>query len=125
MLVPCQERAVKAARDHVARLVAAHGLESLLADAGLVTSEIVTNAIMHGSPGGLAVLLEVAVTAGAVRVSVLDYSDQVPVLRELPPDDVPNGRGLRLIDSLAASWGHHACHPDGFSKVVWAELARP
>ena len=123
MLVPCQVRSVKAARDHVARLVVANSLDLLLDDTEVVTSEIVTNAIMHGSPAGLAVLLEVAVADSAVRVSVLDYSDRVPVLRELPPDDAQSGRGLHLIDSLAKSWGYHSCHPDGFTKVVWAELA--
>ena len=123
VLVPCQARSVKAARDHVARVVVANALEPLLADTAVVTSEIVTNAIMHGSPAGLAVLLEVAVAASAVRVSVLDYSDHVPVLRELPPDDARSGRGLHLIDSLAKSWGYHSCYPDGFTKVVWAELA--
>ena len=107
----------------MARLVVASGLESLLDDTEVVTSEIVTNAITHGSPAGLAVLLEVAVAANAVRVSVLDYSDQAPVPRELPPDSAENGRGLHLIDSLAKSWGYHACQPDGFSKAVWAELA--
>jgi anti-sigma regulatory factor (Ser/Thr protein kinase) len=123
VLVPCQVRSVKAARDHVARLVVASGLESLLADTEVVTSEIVTNAITHGSPGGLAVLLEVAVAASAVRVSVLDYSDQAPVPRELPPDGAESGRGLHLIASLAKSWGYHACHPGDFSKAVWAELS--
>jgi anti-sigma regulatory factor (Ser/Thr protein kinase) len=116
----------------VARLVVAHALDPLLADAEVVTSEIVANAIVHGSSAGLAVLLEVAVAASllevavaasAVRVAVLDYSDRVPVLRELPPDDAQSGRGLHLIDSLAKSWGYHSCHPDGFTKVVWAELA--
>lgn len=123
VLVPCQVRSVKAARDHVARLVVAHALDPLLADAEVVTSEIVANAIVHGSSAGLAVLLEVAVAASAVRVAVLDYSDRVPVLRELPPDDAQSGRGLHLIDSLAKSWGYHSCHPGGFTKVVWAELA--
>jgi anti-sigma regulatory factor (Ser/Thr protein kinase) len=123
VLVPCQVRSVKAARDHVARLVVAHALDPLLADAEVVTSEIVANAIVPGSSAGLAVLLEVAVAASAVRVAVLDYSDRVPVLRELPPDDAQSGRGLHLIDSLAKSWGYHSCHPDGFTKVVWAELA--
>jgi anti-sigma regulatory factor (Ser/Thr protein kinase) len=123
MLLPCQAQTVKAARDHVARLVLAHALEPLLDDTGLVTSEIVTNAILHGSPAGLAVLLEVAVATNAVRVCVLDYSDQVPLLRRLPPHSAQSGRGLHLIDSLAKSWGYDACCRDGFAKVVWAELA--
>ncbi len=78
---------------------------------------------MHGSPAGLAVLLEVAVAASAVRVSVLDYSDQAPVPRALPSDSAESGRGLHLIDALAKSWGYHACLSNGFSKAVWAELA--
>jgi anti-sigma regulatory factor (Ser/Thr protein kinase) len=133
MLVPCDARAVSQARDHVARLVAAAGLAALLDEASMVASEIVTNAILHGSPAGLAVLLEVEVAApegpGAVRVAALDHSDQVPVLRELPPGDAESGRGLHLIDSLAKSWGCSPCaapgsggHPDGFRKAVWAEL---
>jgi anti-sigma regulatory factor (Ser/Thr protein kinase) len=122
VLVPCRERAVKTARDHVARALVAAGLEPLLDDAITVTSEIVTNALLHGSPAGLSVLLELEVAPSAVRVSVLDYSDQVPVLRDPSPDSAESGRGLRLIDCLAKSWGHHPC-PDGFSKAVWAELS--
>ncbi|HTU73957.1 MAG TPA: ATP-binding protein [Trebonia sp.] len=114
---------MKAAREQVARLVLAHGLDALLDDIVLVTSEIVTNAITHGSPGGVAVLLEVAVTTDSVRVSVHDYSREVPVLRGLPPDSAQSGRGLHLIDCLSKSWGAHACPRDGFAKVAWAELA--
>jgi anti-sigma regulatory factor (Ser/Thr protein kinase) len=123
MLVPCQFRAVKEARDHVARAVVAAGLEALTDDAAMATSEIVTNAILHGSPAGLAVLLEVEAAANAVRVSVADHSDHVPVLRELAADSAEGGRGLHLIDSLAKSWGCRPCDADGFAKVVWAELA--
>jgi anti-sigma regulatory factor (Ser/Thr protein kinase) len=123
-------RAVKEARDHVTRLAADAGHQALLDDAGVLASEIVTNAILHGSPAGLPVLLEVAVSAAAVRVSVADYSDLVPVLGELPPDGAESGRGLHLINSLAKSWGCSrpaasgpAGHPNGFRKVIWAELA--
>jgi anti-sigma regulatory factor (Ser/Thr protein kinase) len=123
VLIPCETRAVKSARDHVARLVRANGLASLLDESTVITAEIVTNAITHGSPAELAVLLEVEVAPDAVRVSVLDYSDQLPVLRDLPPEGAETGRGLHLINSLAKSWGSRTCHPDGFSKVVWAELA--
>jgi anti-sigma regulatory factor (Ser/Thr protein kinase) len=123
VLVPCQVRAVKAARDHVARLVTDNGLAALLDEAELVASEIITNAIVHGSPAGLAVLLEVSVAAAAVRVSVLDYSDHVPVLDEQPTDTAESGRGLHLVNSLTKSWGARTCPLDGFSKVVWAELA--
>jgi anti-sigma regulatory factor (Ser/Thr protein kinase) len=129
--VPCELRAVREAREHVARLVSAAGLEWLLDDAELVASEIVTNALLHGSPAGRAVLLAVEVSAGAVRISVADYSDRRPVPRELPPDGAESGRGLHLIDSLAKAWGCSPPaaapggpdRPDGFRKVVWAEVA--
>ena len=123
VLLPGQVSAVKTARDHAACLVMAHGLGSLLDDTVMVTSEIVTNAIVHGSPAGLPVLLEAEVAASALRVSVLDYSDQLPVLRQWAPGSAESGRGLNLIDALAKSWGGHACHAYGFRKVVWAELA--
>ena len=123
VLMPCQRQAVKAARDHVARLMMSRGLGSLLDDTAMVTSEIATNAIVHGSPAGLPVLLQLEAAASAVRVSVLDYSDQVPVLRPLPPDSTESGRGLNLIDGLAKSWGCRACPLFGFRKIVWAELA--
>jgi anti-sigma regulatory factor (Ser/Thr protein kinase) len=123
MLVACRERAVKSARDHVTRVLSDSGLGWLLDDAQMVTSEIVTNAITHGSPVGLAVLLEIEISAGAARVSVLDYSERVPELHELPPEGAECGRGLHLIDGLAKSWGSRRCHADGFSKVVWAELS--
>jgi anti-sigma regulatory factor (Ser/Thr protein kinase) len=57
-----------------------------LADALLVTSELTTNAILHG--GGITDFA-VDVTGGGVRVRVSDRSDETPVTR--PPVD-PQGR---------------------------------
>ena len=68
-------------------------------------------------------LLEVAFATGGFRFSVLVYSDQVPVRRELPPEVAESGRGLHLVNSLAKSWGCDAGPANGFSKAVWAELA--
>lgn len=134
ILVPCRTGMVPGARDEVARHVLASGLPETRDDAALVTSEIVATAITHGSPGALSVLLQLEVAAEAVRISVADHSDQLPVLREVAlagaadngaaPELVVGGQGLRLVDSLATAWGSRPCERPSFIKVVRAELAR-
>jgi anti-sigma regulatory factor (Ser/Thr protein kinase) len=85
--------------------------------AELLTSELVTNAVLHvGSEVGLAVRL----TARAVRVEVRDASPEPPVPRHYE-DDALTGRGLRLVETMADAWGFD---PNGDGKVVWFELPR-
>ena len=85
--------------------------------AELLTSELVTNAVLHvGSEVGLVVRL----TAGAVRVEVRDASPEPPVPRHYEVDAL-TGRGLRLVESMAVAWGFDS---NGRGKVVWFELPR-
>ncbi|MER6566030.1 ATP-binding protein [Streptomyces sp. NPDC001093] len=71
-----------------------------MADVLLVTSELTTNAILHG--GGITGF-DVAVDSGAVRVSVSDRSDELPVAA--PPVDErgtrPGGRGWPIVCRLS------------------------
>lgn len=72
-----------------------------MADALLVTSELATNAILHG--GGITGF-DVDVDSGGVRVSVSDDSGDVPVA--LTPVDErgrfrPGGRGWPIVCRLA------------------------
>ncbi|MEU9479290.1 ATP-binding protein [Streptomyces sp. NPDC048191] len=72
-----------------------------IADALLVTSELTTNAILHG--GGITGF-DVDVDSGGVRVSVCDRSDALPVA--VPPVDArgrarPGGRGWPIVCRLA------------------------
>jgi hypothetical protein len=89
------------------------------ADAGLVVSELVSNAVMHaGEP------ICLVVNVGAMlRVEVFDGDNRVDrvVLRQLDKGTL-SGRGLRIVNALAESWGTVA-HDDG--KTVWAELLLP
>jgi anti-sigma regulatory factor (Ser/Thr protein kinase) len=83
----------------------------------LLTSELVTNAIVHAqSPLTVAVALE----NQRVRVAVSDQSDSIPVRSKTTPSD-ESGRGLQLVDALARSWG---VEPAAGGKAVWFELAR-
>ena len=83
----------------------------------LLTSEVVTNAIIHGRSGPV---LAVAVNEHAVRVAVGDVSPEVPVRRIGRLDDV-SGRGVIIIEELASAWGVE--RERNGSKRVWFEVA--
>ena len=87
-------------------------------DAGaLLTSELVTNAVAHAA-GVLAVKLDLSLLDGVVRVAVED-ANPAPPLRGAPSADAVSGRGLLLVDELAARWGST---PTDRGKVVWFEF---
>jgi anti-sigma regulatory factor (Ser/Thr protein kinase) len=91
----------------------------LIDDAVLVVSELVANAVVHARS---ACELRISVDPLALRVEVVDESGGMP--DPLPPSSTRNsGRGLHLIDALAAAWGVQP-EADG-GKIVWAELRRP
>ena len=90
----------------------------LLYDAELLTSEIVTNVITHA--GGM-VTIVIDWDEHNLAVAVADDSPCGPTLRRSAPQDL-GGRGMQLVDRLAASWGCNR-RPDGAGKVVWFRLA--
>ena len=83
----------------------------------LLTSEVVTNAIVHGRSGP-----QLAVDVGdhLVRVAVGDLSPQLPVRRQARLDDV-SGRGVVIIDELASAWGVE--RERNGAKRVWFEVS--
>ncbi|HEX3621588.1 MAG TPA: ATP-binding protein [Acidimicrobiales bacterium] len=84
----------------------------------LLTSEVVTNAIVHGRSGPQ---LVVRVCDGVVRVGVRDTSPEPPVRRLSRLDD-PSGRGVVIVEELASAWGVE--RERGGGKQVWFEVAR-
>jgi anti-sigma regulatory factor (Ser/Thr protein kinase) len=88
----------------------------------LLTSELVTNAVTHGSPaaGGTFVLLTVAWDAAGLRVDVHDGSGDLPVLDEASAE-AETGRGLFLVTSLSAEWGFYRT-PAGKAVYFTLEL---
>lgn len=93
--------------------------DDVVNDAELLVSELVSNAVLHGSP---AITLCVDVDPPSIEVGVRDEGDTLPMTAgELPPPSRPRGRGLIIVDRLSKSWGvRPAERPPG--KTVWFEL---
>ncbi|MFL6127562.1 MAG: ATP-binding protein [Mycobacteriales bacterium] len=83
----------------------------------LLVSELATNAIRHGSPP---VRLSLRLYADRLRVEVADGSPTLPHLAR-PGPDRPGGRGLQIVQQLAARWGSQASRSP-LGKTVWFEL---
>jgi anti-sigma regulatory factor (Ser/Thr protein kinase) len=92
--------------------------EELRADALLLVSELVANAVLHAS-GPLC--LELLQKGSTYRIAVSDGSPTPPTAKGYRTDDA-TGRGVHLLDSLAAAWG---CKRIGTGKVVWFDLPVP
>jgi anti-sigma regulatory factor (Ser/Thr protein kinase) len=76
-------------------------------DLGLLTSEIVTNAVRHaGLPTDEQVAIHARLDGAAVHVSVQDRGPGVgALLGPVPMAPAPGGRGLHMVDAVAAGWG--------------------
>jgi anti-sigma regulatory factor (Ser/Thr protein kinase) len=108
--------AAERGRRHVAAVCRGFD-EDFVLTAALLTSELITNALEHGS-GDIDVLVS-PISAG-VRVDVADTSPLEPV-RRTPGHDDEGGRGLLIVESLATVWGMEPL-PQGGGKTVWFVL---
>jgi anti-sigma regulatory factor (Ser/Thr protein kinase) len=112
--LPASTSSARLARELVRRTLS--GFDRPIVEiAELLVSELVANAVAHAHS---APVMRIDVTGDAVRVAVQDASPGPVEVRDAPLD-APNGRGLLLVDSLAASWGW-APTPEG--KRVWFTL---
>ncbi|MFC8695896.1 MULTISPECIES: ATP-binding protein [Streptomyces] len=91
-----------------------------LDDVLLIVSELVTNAYRYGTEPEESVLVAVLTTAERVRVEVHDPRRTRPHMRN-ESGERARGRGLHIVDSLAARWG---TDDRPFGKAVWAEVKR-
>ncbi|MGA5820340.1 ATP-binding protein [Kitasatospora sp. NPDC094028] len=90
-----------------------------VADAVLLVSELVANAVRHtGRPQALLLVR----AAGRLRIEVSDASPRPPRPRPPHEPDERGGLGLFLLSRLALRWGWR---PAGYGKTVWCELRLP
>jgi anti-sigma regulatory factor (Ser/Thr protein kinase) len=102
--LPAHPASAGAARQHVKAVIHARNLDIDDYVAALLASELVTNALMHGLREDGTIQLVITTAESWMRVTVHDCSPSVPVLMHTPLD-AEDGRGLTLLDNLAASWG--------------------
>jgi anti-sigma regulatory factor (Ser/Thr protein kinase) len=93
-----------------------------LADAELLTSELVTNAVLHARVGDdAAIEIDFDVAARTVRVSVIDAGPGFDFRKILHTSlEEPGGWGLFLVEELADRWGIDDSPP----HRVWFEIDR-
>ncbi|MER6171989.1 ATP-binding protein [Streptosporangium sp. NPDC001681] len=98
------------ARDLLTGRVAAPALDDVL----LLLSELATNAVAHSDSGRTT---DGRLTVYLARTTTMVH---VEVTVRVPETDDDGGRGLWLVDLLAAEWGFHH---DGAGRSVWFQVA--
>ncbi len=117
MLTP-HPTSVGAARRFVRDVLKTRRLDDgVVSTVELLTSEVVTNAIVHARSGPQ---LAVEVNDELVRVAVRDSSPDLPVRRLGRLDDL-SGRGVVIVEELASAWGVE--RERSGAKRVWFEVA--
>jgi anti-sigma regulatory factor (Ser/Thr protein kinase) len=122
LTIPGRPGLVREARAFVARTLSSHQLNADAdADAAtLLTSEVVTNAILHsrsGIDGGTVTIVIIRVPHGVLIEVIDDGSADTPIVK----GDLyaAEGHGLYLVQHLAAQWGYLR---DPASTTVWFHL---
>lgn len=87
-------------------------------DAELVTGELLVNVLLHTEGGAVLTLEVLPEPVRRIRLSVQDRSSVWP-RRRTPGETSTSGRGLLLLDAVAARWG---IDPRGEGKAVWCEI---
>jgi anti-sigma regulatory factor (Ser/Thr protein kinase) len=87
----------------------------------LLTSEAVTNALLHSASGGEdgTLLVTWSIRGGRLRVEIHDGGEPMDPRRRVHHVESVTGRGLDLFEALSSGWGFDG-GPDG--RTVWFEL---
>ncbi|WP_051969336.1 SpoIIE family protein phosphatase [Kitasatospora azatica] len=98
--------------------LAAWGAAGQSGDIELVTDELLTNALVHTDGGAILTVELLTAPARRIHLDVQDRSSAWPRRRK-PGETATSGRGLLLVDALAADWG---VEPRGTGKGIWCEF---
>jgi anti-sigma regulatory factor (Ser/Thr protein kinase) len=99
--------------------------ETTACDAGLVLSELISNALRHGAPlPDATVRVSWQLDDDCLEIAVSDGGGPtVPAVNE-PGSSAIGGRGLGIVDRLSLRWGVCAAQEDGGGETtVWAKIA--
>jgi anti-sigma regulatory factor (Ser/Thr protein kinase) len=121
--IPGGVEAACTARELLSEMFAGTMPEEAMHDLHLLTTELVTNAVLHAGAGvSEAIELRVASGADSLRVWVTDpgRGAETPHVEE-PDPEIPGGMGLYLVEQISSRWG--AERLGGGANRVWFELA--
>jgi anti-sigma regulatory factor (Ser/Thr protein kinase) len=109
-------------RQALRKLLPAPPGEALAYNLELVTSELITNGVVHGG-GVTRVCLQLH--GLRVRLSVRDrVADEPAVASDAFGTSHEHGRGMAIIEAVAAGWGvDRDVSGDRTGKTVWLDLA--
>ncbi|MFH8381594.1 PAS domain S-box protein [Kitasatospora sp. NPDC018058] len=114
--LPAIAASVPEARAFVGKVIASWGEVHRAADARLLTSELLANAVQHAKGP---VRLSLYRHASELAIEIADRSPHLPQPR-LAENDDESGRGLLLVDALADNWG---VRPAVEGKTTWFTLS--
>lgn len=117
LLVRPDVRNVRQVRSLLQRLLASWRIEDHVStdDLMLLATELTANAVVHAGTDAYAAITYLG---DRVRVAVEDASPALP--RQVPPEEAgESGRGLHLVDAVAAAWG---VTETAVGKAAWAEV---
>jgi hypothetical protein len=130
-LAPVPESA-RAAREFTVGTLRKWDLDALIEDAVVISSELATNAIRHGTPPAVGdatgvresgrVELTWCLQASRLICVVTDQTGAPPALAAGGPE-AESGHGLQIVGALAIAWGWTILSTG--EKAVWAALELP
>jgi anti-sigma regulatory factor (Ser/Thr protein kinase) len=111
-----------ARRRLIGDLTAAGVYEATACDAGLVLSELISNALRHATPlPGSLIRVSWCLNDDCVEVAVSDGGGPTVPMVNKPAANALGGRGLGIVDRLSLRWGVYT-RQDGSETTVWAAL---
>ncbi|MEU6735056.1 ATP-binding protein [Streptomyces physcomitrii] len=110
---------VSEVRHSVRATLTSWGASAIADDMAVVASELASNALKHACSEAT---VRLRLVEGQALLEVDDSSVQRPVARRVGAE-AEEGRGLFLVQALAAEWGWR--YRQGGGKTVWASLPAP
>jgi two-component sensor histidine kinase len=123
LMLPYTASSVGVARRRlVGDLTEAGVYEATACDAGLVLSELISNALRHATPlPGSVVKVSWTMGDNCVEIAVSDGGGPTVPMVNKPAANALGGRGLGIVDRLALRWGVIP-RQDTSETTVWAVL---